>query len=63
MNIEKFILAAIALDTSKVKVSGGTPLFSCSSKEEMDSIASSLEAILDGIAHEISENLYIIVKH
>ncbi|THE15073.1 hypothetical protein E1I69_01800 [Bacillus timonensis] len=63
MNIEKFILAAITMEPSKVKVSGGTPVFSCSSKEEMDSVAASLEAILDGIAHEISGNLYIIVKH
>ncbi|MCC3358309.1 capping complex subunit for YIEGIA [Bacillus sp. REN16] len=63
MNIEKFILAAITLDSANVKVSGGTPLFACSTKEEMDSVAANLEAILDGIAHEISANLYIIVKH
>ncbi|MEH7387412.1 hypothetical protein V7147_18640 [Bacillus sp. JJ1521] len=63
MNIEKFILAAITIDTSKVKVSGGTPVFSCSGKEEMESVAASLEAILDGIAHEVSKDLYIIVKH
>ncbi|MDR4888731.1 hypothetical protein DZB84_11390 [Bacillus sp. HNG] len=63
MNIEKFILAAITMEPSKVNVSGGTPVFSCSSKEELDSVAASLEAILDGIAHEISKNVYIIVKH
>ncbi|MEH7380804.1 hypothetical protein V7138_10020 [Bacillus sp. JJ1533] len=63
MNIEKFILAAITMDSSKVKISGGTPVFTCSTKEEMESVAASLEAIIDGIAHEISENLYIIVKH
>lgn len=63
MNIEKFILASITMDTSTVNVSGGTPVFTCSSKAEMDTVAANLEAILDGIAHEISENLYIIVKH
>lgn len=63
MNIEKFILAAIKMDTTKVNVSGGTPVFSCPTKEEMEAVAANLEAILDGIAHEISENLYIIVKH
>ncbi|WP_010284249.1 capping complex subunit for YIEGIA [Bacillus timonensis] len=63
MNLEKFILAAITMDESKVKVSGGTPVFSCSSKEEMEKVTANLEAIIDGIAHEISENMYIIVKH
>jgi hypothetical protein len=29
----------------------------------MDLYASSLEAILDGIAHEITDDVYIIVKH
>ncbi|WP_453995390.1 capping complex subunit for YIEGIA [Bacillus nitroreducens] len=63
MNIEKFILAAIKMEDSKVSVSGGTPVFTCPSKEEMETVAANLEAILDGIAHELSEDLYIIVKH
>ncbi|WP_449536764.1 capping complex subunit for YIEGIA [Ferdinandcohnia sp. Marseille-Q9671] len=61
MNLEKYILAAITLDSSKV--TGGTPVFTCQSKQEMEQVTANLEAILDGIAHEISENLYIIVKH
>lgn len=61
MNIEKFILAAVTLDSSKVV--GGTAVFYCESKEEMETIAANLEAILDGIAHSLADDLYIIVKH
>lgn len=61
MMLEKYILAAITTDASKV--SGGTPVFTCKTKEEMELVAANLEAILDGIAHGLSENLYIIVKH
>lgn len=45
------------------KVCWGAPLFTCDSKEEMEFVANNLEAILDGIAHRLQENVYIIVKH
>lgn len=61
MQIEKMILAAITTDEKKVM--GGTPIFWCESREEMESIAANLEAILDGISHALSDSLYIIVKH
>lgn len=61
MIIEKAILAAVTMNPSKV--SGGTAVFTCQSKEEMDTLAANLEAILDGIAHLVGEDLYIIVKH
>ncbi|MEQ6376201.1 hypothetical protein RZN22_06600 [Bacillaceae bacterium S4-13-58] len=61
MQIEKMILAAITTDGNKVM--GGTPIFKCDTKEEMESVAANLEAILDGISHALSDSLYIIVKH
>ncbi|MFS0863543.1 capping complex subunit for YIEGIA [Fredinandcohnia sp. 179-A 10B2 NHS] len=61
MIMEKVILAAIT--TNSTKVTGGTPVFSCSTKEEMEHVAANLEAILDGIAHALSDELYVIVKH
>lgn len=61
MNLEKFILAAIT--TNPQKIIGGTAVFHCETKKEMEFIASNLEAILDGIAHSLGEDLYIIVKH
>ncbi len=61
MMLEKFILAAIT--TNPEKAPSGTAVFHCDSKEEMEKIAANLEAILDGIAHLLTEDLYIIVKH
>ena len=45
------------------KIAGGAPLFVCESTEELEFVANNLEAILDGIAHRLQENVYIIVKH
>ncbi|GLH65172.1 MULTISPECIES: hypothetical protein [Bacillaceae] len=61
MTHEKMILAVIT--TNAQKVAGGAPIFTCETKEEMERIAANLEAILDGIAHELAEELFIIVKH
>ncbi len=59
--IEKFILAAVT--TSPDKVPSGTAVFYCRTEEELQRICANLEAILDGIAHEIDKGLFIIVKH
>lgn len=59
--IEQFILAVAT--TNKERVIGGTAVFSVKNKEELDMYAMNLEAILDGIAHGIGEDLYLIVKH
>ncbi|MFS0656512.1 capping complex subunit for YIEGIA [Bacillus sp. 179-C3.3 HS] len=59
--IEQFILAVAT--TNKQRVMGGTAVFFCKNKEELDMYAMNLEAILDGIAHAIGEDLYLIVKH
>ncbi|MDF2037197.1 hypothetical protein LIT38_19380 [Bacillus sp. CMF12] len=61
MVLEKFILAAITTNPSKIP--SGTAVFHCEDKKEMQIIAANLEAILDGIAHALTEELYVIVKH
>ncbi|KAF0994733.1 capping complex subunit for YIEGIA [Geobacillus sp. TFV-3] len=61
MTHEKMILAVITMNGGGV--AGGAPIFICQTKEEMEQIAANLEAILDGIAHEVAEGLLIIVKH
>ncbi|KUP06587.1 hypothetical protein Q73_08225 [Bacillus coahuilensis m2-6] len=61
MTLDKYILAAIT--TNKEKVPSGTCVFYCESDEELQSISANLEAILDGIAHRLTKELYIIVKH
>lgn len=61
MVLEKAILAVITLD--KEQVAGGAPIFICSTKTEMDLFSTNLEAIMDGIAHRLSDEVCIIVKH
>ncbi len=61
MNIEKAILAIIT--TNRELVAGGAPIFICNNKNDLERIAANLEAITDGIAHALGEELYIIVKH
>lgn len=61
MIFEKAILAAVTDSIKKVPV--GSNVFVCESNDEMDKVAAELEAILDGIAHKLSNDVYIIVKH
>lgn len=61
MTIEKYILAVVT--TNPQKAAGSTAIFHCENTAEMELIAANLEAILDGIAHRLTEELYIIVKH
>ncbi|WP_174734024.1 capping complex subunit for YIEGIA [Mesobacillus harenae] len=61
MDLEKYILAIIT--TNPKKVPAGAAVFHCDTKEEMENITANLEAILDGIAHALSDELYVIVKH
>ncbi|MFD1850498.1 capping complex subunit for YIEGIA [Oceanobacillus bengalensis] len=61
MVLEKAILAIITLNGNSV--GGGAPIFICETKKELESVAANLEAITDGIAHALSDELFIIVKH
>ncbi|SHF57154.1 capping complex subunit for YIEGIA [Ornithinibacillus halophilus] len=61
MNIEKAVLAVIT--TNKPKIDGGAPIFICDNDQELQQMAANLEAITDGIAHALSDEIYIIVKH
>jgi activator of 2-hydroxyglutaryl-CoA dehydratase len=61
MSIEKVILAV--LTTNPKKAPSGIAVFHCSDVQEMYNIGASLEAILDGIAHKLTEEIMIIVKH
>lgn len=61
MVIEKYILAAIT--NRKDSIMSGLPVFYTKSEEELHTVANLLEAILDGIAHQLMDGVYIIVKH
>lgn len=61
MELEKAILAIVTTKSEKVK--GGAPIFICETLDELASISVNLEAILDGITHQLTDDLFIIVKH
>lgn len=61
MPIEKLILAIVTTNPKKAPV--GLAVFHCDTQEEMYKMCGSLEAILDGIAHKLTDEIMIIVKH
>ncbi|MCU9593717.1 hypothetical protein OEV82_04500 [Caldibacillus thermolactis] len=61
MTLEKVILAV--LTTNPKKAPSGVAVFHCDNETEMYRIGANLEAILDGIAHKLTEEIMIIVKH
>lgn len=61
MTIEKAILAVVT--TNPKKVPSGVAVFHCDDEKEMYKIGANLEAILDGIAHSLTNEIMIIVKH
>ena len=61
MVLEKYILAVITMHPDAGIA--GLPIFYAKDEQEQNRLANLLEAILDGIAHKISDWVYIIVKH
>jgi len=57
----KVIAASVTTDPNRV-IEGG-PVFWARSDEEMEHMAMLLSRILDGIAHDVGEGLYVIVQH
>ncbi|WP_239614118.1 capping complex subunit for YIEGIA [Cohnella mopanensis] len=47
--------------TDHGNVGGGSPIFYASSREQLQRLAHLLEKILDSAAHEMNEDLFIIV--
>jgi len=61
MKVEKSILAVIT--TSPEKVSGGVPIFVVKDAQEIQVKAFLLENILDGMAHELDADTFVVVRH
>jgi hypothetical protein len=55
------ILAVVT--TNPKKAPSGICVFHCDDEEEMFDIAAKLEAITDGIAHRLRNDLMILVRH
>ena len=62
MELNKFILAIIALKPGKV-AGGGAPVFYAENEEEQGKLALTLSRITEGVAHDLENGTYIIVKH
>ncbi|MDW7651621.1 MAG: hypothetical protein SCK29_08445 [Bacillota bacterium] len=58
--IRKMILAAV---TTEEKCIGGVPVFYAKNEEEMANMALILSRVLEAVAHDMGNGVYIIVKH
>lgn len=63
MNIQvtKSIVAVIT--TQPERATGGAPVFVAKSRDEMTHMASLLENVLDAMAHELADDVLVLVKH
>lgn len=59
--ITKMILAAVT--TGKESTVTGVPLFYAESGEEQAKMATVLSRVLEAVAHDMGNGVYIIVKH
>jgi hypothetical protein len=55
------ILAVVTTDMNKVK--GGTPIFYAKDEQELEKLALYLSKILFGMAHDLENGIYVIVRH
>lgn len=59
--LEKTILAVVT--TNRDLVAGGAPVFYASNPQELQQLSFTLEKILDAMAHTLSDEVMILVKH
>lgn len=57
------ILATIVLEEAKDKVRGGVPIYVTETKEEQEKIALIMSRILNAMAHDLENGVYILVRH
>ena len=58
--IKKVILAAVTTEDRSI---GGIPVFYADNDAEKELIALTLSRVLEAVAHEIGNGVYILVKH
>lgn len=57
------ILAVVVLKEIKDNVGGGAPIFTVATKEEQEKIALILGRILNAMAHDLENGVYILTRH
>ncbi|MBS4210271.1 hypothetical protein [Bacillus sp. FJAT-50079] len=60
MSEHAVIIAVVTMNEGRVQ-GGGAPIFIVKNKEEVQTVSTSLEKIMDASAHEIDESTMIIV--
>jgi hypothetical protein len=58
--ITKMIMAAVTCDEQKVH---GVPVFYAKDKEDQERMATMLSRVMEAVAHDMGNGVYIIVKH
>lgn len=61
VTVTKSIVAVITTQPSRA--TGGVPVLVAKSRDEMAHMASLLENILDAMAHELAEDVMVLVRH
>ena len=59
--VDKQILAVIAVD--RATVGGGAPIFYARDKEELSELAMLISRVFGAAAHDLNNDVMIIVKH
>ncbi|MHB1421293.1 MAG: capping complex subunit for YIEGIA [Bacillota bacterium] len=60
--VQESIMAVVTTDREKV-IPGGAPVFLAKDEEEQEKISLYISRILNGIAHDLENGVYIIVRH
>ncbi|HAA37674.1 MAG TPA: hypothetical protein DCE00_02240 [Firmicutes bacterium] len=62
VTIAKIILAAVTTKKAEHRISG-VPVFYAETDEEVINICTILSRVLEAVAHDLGNGVYIIVKH
>ncbi len=60
--MEKWPVACITTDPERV-VGGGVPVFVAGDEEEMAEMALQMSRILDAVAHDMGNGVFLVVQH
>ncbi|MTI95671.1 MAG: hypothetical protein FH749_09295 [Firmicutes bacterium] len=65
VDLTKAILATVVLESSKDKVAspGLGPVFVAENKEEQQKISMYLSRIMEAVAHDLENDVMVVVKH
>lgn len=63
MEIDLKLVIKAVVTTDDRLVTGGVPVFIAKNQDEMDNLSFTLGKVLDGVVHQLKNEVYIIVSH